>query len=791
MIRIFVKGNELALYRNTTMTVELNNALFASPDIEGDISFSFTIPVEGNERTLKFAHLPQADSVKKLPCTVYCNGGLNWNGELLVQSGGRDSITAALVINPYPEGFGNRSLTENEDEDTVISDSRETHDLRWEQFLTASLEDPDVKFAPFINEDGYGSENTDFGYWNGQQRSKVVNALFFLENGEFIDGESHPFSKMHNAALHISVPEGEDADGEPLLAEYTEANQLAFCPQIRIARVMETWCRNAGYRLVNHLGEDFNATFLQSQKSLDGTVFQYGGSVTVVRGASREIHQPVNGGTTTGFRIGIHPCDAASEPWVAGGRMTLPSSGWWRFTIAVELVVKRESWEYWSDWADYVNIAVCLTDGEYRFENLMDGTGVIKKWEYSLGDEKTGGRNLECEARVAASGRIYLQDGSLSGLSFTVFAYHRNSKRIYDIERISLTAEAAEISPNSEQRGFNIFRNRFNIPELLPDVTNSSFLKTMLETMGLCYFVSAKTKTAELLPYALMRGAKSLDLTDFEMTRETETAAPEETLRTFRLAPLKDEEYDEELRLADADGHRLPDAYTNHERYILLKKTNTLYRAAPQEHEELTWVEDWAEHSGNPDRLETGSGGEENREPSVRIPHQRFFNTNRRHRDTDALTGETPQLMVAGFTISSDLYNTGEKPSDIILTQYRGLRPRQYGARTTVIKNEVMLPVWADGFALTARGENSLGEKYVKPVLELLGHRTITYKFRLPASLMQTVEALLRPSELEPGRQTRFLIVRNVKSVPKRITFQIDNTVDETVLCQIEAVKVY
>ena len=52
MIRIFVKGKELVLNRNTTMTVELNNALFANADVEGDVSYTFTLPVDGNERLL-------------------------------------------------------------------------------------------------------------------------------------------------------------------------------------------------------------------------------------------------------------------------------------------------------------------------------------------------------------------------------------------------------------------------------------------------------------------------------------------------------------------------------------------------------------------------------------------------------------------------------------------------------------------------------------------------------------------------------------------------------------------
>ena len=75
--------------------------------------------------------------------------------------------------------------------------------------------------------------------------------------------------------------------------------------------------------------------------------------------------------------------------------------------------------------------------------------------------------------------------------------------------------------------------------------------------------------------------------------------------------------------------------------------------------------------------------------------------------------------------------------------------------------------------------------------MELLGHKNVTYKFRLPANMIQAVEDTLRPSVLPPEMQTRYIIVRNVKSVPKKITIQIDNDIDDTVLCQIEAVKAY
>lgn len=763
MIRIFTNNRELVLRRDTTIIVELNNALFASPDIEGDISFSFTLPVEGNEIALEFAHLPQTGKLKKLPCQVYCSPGFNWSGQLVLQKCDRENITAALVINPYPEGFGKAKLTELHDEDVVISQSRESHNQAWEDFLVASIGNQDVKLAPFFNEDGYGNENEDYGCWHGTSRKKIVNAIFFNQDGTLIDAAGSLFSKAHNERFELD--DGDDS-------VHIEMNQLAFCPQIRIARILETWCRNAGYKFVNHLGEDFNGTYLQSMKSLDGTMAQY-----EITGEAFTAHANV---MLTSQYNHYYKLEDGNSPCVQNGMIDFPSSGWWRMNVSLKFKL-----------ADDPGIVYFVVMAENASES--DGEAIS---QHMMVCRHQGGRIYT----AGGTFNVYLPSTAIES-PVKMICRHTDGSPVglIDWETGSHTQElgfevtAREVSSDQEQLGFNIFRRKFSIPECLPDVTNGSFLKTMTETMGLCYFVSAKTKTIEMVPFAMLKCAKSLDLTEYELTRETETSEPEETLRTFRLKPLKDEDYNEGLRLEDVES-KLPDAYINHEHLVLRTQTNTLYRAEREETEsESNWVEGWKEYCGNPDRLEVGEGDEENREPSVLIPHQRLFSMSRRHPDTDTLSGQTPQLMVADFTISSDLYNTTETPKDIILTQYRGFRQRSWEASTSHPSpcNEVMLPVWNDEFSLTAKGRNSLGEKYVKPVLELLGHKNVTYKFRLPANMIQAVEDTLRPSVLPPEMQTRFLIVRNVKSVPKKITIQIDNDIDDTVLCQIEAVKAY
>lgn len=845
MISIYVNDSQLVLGRNTTLTVEFNNALFANPDVDGDISFSFSLPVEGNERLLGFPNMPQCGGARKLPCTVYCNGNFSWNGQLVVQKASFNTLSAALVINPYPDGFGKRMMTENEDNEIEISDSLSAHDTAWAQFLAASIHNQDVKFAPFFNADGYGSDNDNWGFWKGSMRRKVVNELFFDGGGNLIDSVRNPFSKANNSHFDLQKYDGKDEEtGEMRYSKYTEHNQLAFCPQIRIAKVFEIWCRNAGYSLVNHLGEDLNKTFMQSQRSLDGTKAQYVNDEEVIIETQAKTY------VTNGF----HWCESyylngqSQDCYVHDGEVWLPVTGTWE--LSVEGIFDpdmKEEIQSPNDYAKLKKVMLYAYDGTGQV-NIDDIVAGIENVLYVNEIEKTGSFSIEKKIVV---NHTFTDEGIRFLLCCNVeyHCFEQNYMTGELVEQILTKWQKVEnvrmkivfrlLGADTVQRGLNIFRRRFRIVETLPEVTNAAFLKAMMETMGLCYFVSNKTKRVEIVPFAMLRNAGSLDLTNWELTRETDLQTPEETLQTFRLKPLKDENYNEDLRLTDMGGNDLPDPYTKHKHLVLLTKTNTLYRAETEEDEEENWIEKWEEYSGNPDKLETGNGEEQNCEPGVSIPHQRFTGTSEnddfltgiqvigeamlnmflmaghpmemaeiirkvwekmitnnsdpQNNEHDTATNELPQFMVADFVISSDIYNPGEKNSDIILTQYRGLRKREYFMNENggYVWNEVMLPVWNGEFSLTAKGENSLGEKYVKPVLELANHKTITYKLRLPVNMMQPVEDLLRPSDLPPERQTRFIVIRNVKTVPKKITFQIDNDRDDTVLCQIEAVKVY
>ena len=821
MIEIKANGRKLTLYSNTTLTLEANSTLFSSPDVEGDFSYPFELPIDGNETALDFAHLPWRAGRCRIPCTLSAGGVLNIKGELLLQKAESKSLTAAVIVTPYPEGFGKRKLTENTDEEIIVGHHPDTHKEEWRDFLKNSLDpEADIKFAPFFNDDGYGSENEDFGNWNGMKVLSVANPVFTDGQGELLQ-ISFPFL-ARTECEKFTLKDNNDSE-----MKYWERNQLAMCPQIRMSRLLETWCNNAGYKLKDNLGTDLKDTFIQSTRSLDGTQAQYMQDGTEIKtDATVLISGHYDNIPVAHYFLNSH------GQHVANGAVTLPQTGWWQMTIKGSFQwpssytgIDTANWSKWAKLAMAIAtsgsflpvggmdltalVLTYLGSSQYTFRNVNFTVALFERRNTELTlqqiDEEEG--VVWKKEFTAAAAAVFEMTTNIritqatAGLPLELIAYvkadgtHNGGTRYWplnaELDMIRFKHRSSEPQPG----GLNIWRKSFNIPELCPDTTNSALLKTVIDTFGMCHFASKAKECAEFVPYALIRNAKAIDLTEYELIKETETAEPEKPTRTFRLKPLKEESYAEKQRLPNVNKEKnMPEPEDCAGRTILCEETNTLYKSEAVESGEDNWTAKWQELSGNPDKLEAKGEdtGEESLEPATAVPHMRWW-----MRDNN--TGETYHHGVANFTIGSDMYNPDERNSELIITQYRGAETIEherrviplvaaYEAFTSV--HDVMLPVYGKQFSLTAIGENSLGEKYIKPVLELKNNKELTYKLRVPYALMPAIDNLLRPQEENPQNQTRFIIIRNVRSIPKKITFQIENKdISGTVLCQIESVR--
>ena len=120
MIQIFANGKELVLYKDTTINLEFNNALFSQDTIDGDIAYGFDIPVRGNEVALLFGHLPQSAVNRMFDCVVFVSEMQIVSGKLIIQQASTESLTVSIISTPYPEGWRDRSIRENDSDEIVV-----------------------------------------------------------------------------------------------------------------------------------------------------------------------------------------------------------------------------------------------------------------------------------------------------------------------------------------------------------------------------------------------------------------------------------------------------------------------------------------------------------------------------------------------------------------------------------------------------------------------------------------------------------------------------------------------
>lgn len=778
MIEIIIQNEKVTLPEKLSINIDIHNALFSSDEIEGDVMYSFDLPVEGNERILSFVHLPQCSSRKSYECAVKIDGVVHFRGKMILQKSSDTKISAAVIINPYPESFADRSLKENNSDYYTIATTPSTHNGAWRAFISEMVANHNVKFAPFFNAEAYGSNNEDYGFWKGVARDKVVNAIVYDSDGNIINSIT-PFSQAENKMFDLTKDDGLDAEGEPVVSQYIERNQLCFAPQIRLSHILQIFCNNAGYEFVNHLGEELDNIFVQGVKALDATMAQYENmedDFRIVTTASEVIDN-------SWMYCNSFWLDGQSQDlYVHNGKVWLPSSGWWLFSIESEFTHVAEYNpnnpfasvpDYWVD--------LYIYSGTYTVEELVAGQVVpVLKIRTRMGRETKA---------AAIEEAVYIPENFTNvGLKFLYVRKKKNQDKKVAVEGSVNNITVRRLGQDSQQCGFNIFRKGFTVAECCPDITNADFIKTCLAALGLCYFVSGTTRRIEVVPYSqIKKFAMSIDLTEYVIHPETEVKHQENSRQKFILKPILNQPVEENLRVPDAE-EILPDPYVFHGKIIFRRSTNTFYRAEKVETDEGNgWSEEWAEYSGNNIPLEIGdeNAKEKRIEPSVVVPHLRETGF------TEISSGRKIMYAVGDFELESDIYNL-EKSTQMILTYHRGLRDVKYDklGEDPECVTEVMCPSLEGEFSIKTSGENSLGELYVAPVLELNSHREISYKMRLPINKLQMVEELLRPNVNPVVYQTRFIVINNVKSVPKSIQFQIDSSTSD-VLCQIDAVTVY
>ena len=383
----------------------------------------------------------------------------------------------------------------------------------------------------------------------------------------------------------------------------------------------------------------------------------------------------------------------------------------------------------------------------------------------------------------------------------------------------------------------NIYTDHLHWADHVPDKTNSELLNSLQNLYGLAFFIDSQSKEIEISFIKDTLRAKHIDLTRYVMNDETSISGWEVRRYVYELPPIESNDVADDDLLEDNEYmNTLPVAADNVGKKTYIRSLNEIFAAVRVEDAVTIWSYIWERFSGNTLTLPVGESdiGEEDTRITVgaQIPskHFTFFIPDKNTEyicDADypygipyvpAINSFEEQLhypVISGKAIS--FLNDNKEGFALILLRYLGdekLPPHmEYHPNLgsiSLLRRTLAVEDWYNGphyyhhFSpvcygndnarvpgndLTATGEHSIGEVYVKPWLQLLSnYEKITYRFLLPPAKLLEVIRLFRPQDAAPENQVRWIFVENVRVLPIRMTFEIVEGKDQ-ILTEIECAK--
>lgn len=382
----------------------------------------------------------------------------------------------------------------------------------------------------------------------------------------------------------------------------------------------------------------------------------------------------------------------------------------------------------------------------------------------------------------------------------------------------------------------NIFTNKLKFSDHVPDKTNSEFLKSLQCLYGLSFFIDSLSKEIEISFIKDIFTSGQIDLTHYEMDDETSFNGWEYHRYVYELPPVESNEVADDDLLEDNEYmSTLPVAADNVGKKTYIRSLNEIYSAQRVEDAITVWSYIWERYSGNALTLPVGEsdmGDDDTRVTvGVEIPSKQFtffspdvgtdYIVDAEHPsgvpyvpEIDSVEAQLHYPSIKAQAVS--FLNETNSGFDLILLRYLGdeeIPPHMryhHNVSNPLIIGTLAVEDWDNGphyyhhFSpvcygndnaripgndLTATGEHSIGEVYVKPWLQLLSnYEKITYRFLLPPAKLLEVIRLFRPQDAVPENQVRWIFVENVRVLPIRMTFEIVEGKDQ-ILTEIECAK--
>lgn len=841
MFKLIVDNKEIYIRKNTSVQLEVSNSIFTTEKTEGEVVFTFDVPAEQNDLIFNHARFVYVKRMKKYSCRIEVGGYLIGKGDLYIQKATSKNYSIGVVVNPFPENFQDKKLSENNfGDDIIISTDISNHNQNWLNFLNECLkENSNIKFPLFSNSEIYGDNNPDFSFFRlstdngsflnanavlsnvkGDSDSNFINRVFFDENKNVI--EEIPF----NRGIRIFNRYGS-----------SQLNSFTLCPAIKIIFILNKILENAGYQLTGNFVNNkyINKLYNQSLRTLDGGETQFEINTTVKEVKIENQYLPsFSNESSTNYEINNLQMDfkideikyntfrkSKYQNSIKGNikiKTFIPSSviyddpsGDIFYRLALVIIPKDmplpDYWEpvanEYSGWSKldgqggrYIQ-QITFPNGyeSKKFPTEWYG-GYIKVWGKS-GDVDGADINFMGAGFYELNSNFLIEQNVDSSSDLSIVKYKIILAKI-KVRKIELSGvytykiwEWTKFVPSTEYEPqffiHNIFAKKFNLCDFMPNMSNEEFLTEICNTFGVARFIDSTKKEIELsFIKDILKSPKSLDLSKYCLTNETEIDESKENNFIFSLSSSLDDNYPSEWLEDVAKFIDLPDAKLNLGKYCYVKERNAIFNSQQVGSDEYNFIYKWVIYSGNMVKKNIGSLNKNEINSKFKIPYLQPFHSEK--------NGMFPVINVQGY---SPLLNkkSASKEFDSFIYAYQGTQKFFYTKSESYVYREIFSPITNDNnktvgqLDLTVNTIKSIGNELVVPWLNLLSnYEIIKYKFCFSLSVFLEVFSLLKPQDKDPEKQIRFVFLNGSKLIPIKMIFQFTSG-KENVLAEIEFAK--
>ena len=820
MIDIRIQNKSLHIADKTAICLERTNAIFDIDNITADIVWTFDIQARENMPIIDNCEHIFFSNIKKYNCFVFFNRFPIGSGSLYLQDvSDNNIIQCGLTINEFSAEWKNRMLQENNMGSIEIDGANFKEEFK--SFIKDSLnEDSNIKFFPFIDEQFSDSE--DFGFFRNQRSSLSNDRTDFIAyvNRVFTDDEGNIIECYDNAPQGLRIFNSDSGIGQKI-------NGYHFAPALRLSHVVKKIFELDGYTVTGNFcnNEYINNLFIQSLNAIDGDILQHGYNLFVALGGvtgsetsspqKRAVNFIANDEYYNQFTVKTDSSISISYKLLLPNvdELKMNQEGWRqlnRYDEAYFLLIKNPNVSIENSFCRISTDERTSHIGIFEKFGEIDGGGYIKYLYYTAKRNDVLLLQLTNTAYYQAMGcingntaetkrninldNIFDIDTSTSYqiqlIKAKVATSDYNLTIISDDERINgiATSERGRIEHiqdieiiesnvvNLDRSLLNVFANKIELNEHLPKLTNGDFVKAICKFFGLNIYVCSNSRTVQINFFADEENTKSLDVSKYVVGHKKLVYDPKRFEISFG-STMEAKNINSFIILDEVTTkEELPPPRRNINKYCFVANENKYYHSSIDEDSKKT---KWIHAVGNNKTLAVGTSDNiEEVNIDVKIPNMRVV-------DENHIAKYFCEVGIPGCSKLLQEEYSGE--FDLVLMQYVGKKlirlenegnhqfatieranPTFYGENGATNRNYINL---------TTTGEQSVGEMWLHPKYDFIGNgEYFEFTLAVPTVVLLEILTLLSPQNGPITQQTRWLMVKNQRYLPKKIIAELSSS---------------